>query len=57
LSAQDAAAYLGVPYTTLRDWAHRGIIPIIRVPDTRRLWFDRADLDAAVDAWKERAER
>lgn len=53
LSAQDAAAYLGVPYTSLRDWALRGHIPIVRVPDCRRLWFDRRDLDRAVDQWKE----
>jgi hypothetical protein len=56
LSAQAAAAYLGVPYTSLRDWALRGHIPIVRVPDCRRLWFDRRDLDRAVDSWKERAE-
>jgi excisionase family DNA binding protein len=56
LSAQSAAAYLGVPYTSLRDWALRGHIPIIRVPDCRRLWFDRRDLDRAIDAWKERLE-
>jgi len=56
LSAQDAAAYLGVPYTSLRDWALRGHIPIVRVPDCRRLWFDRRDLDRAVDQWKERLE-
>jgi excisionase family DNA binding protein len=54
LSAQAAASYLGVPYTSLRDWALRGHIPIVRVPDCRRLWFDRRDLDRAVDAWKER---
>jgi hypothetical protein len=54
LSAQAAALYLGVPYTSLRDWALRGHIPIVRVPDCRRLWFDRKDLDRAIDAWKER---
>jgi excisionase family DNA binding protein len=55
LSAQDAAAYLGVPYTSLRDWALRGHIPLVRVPGARRLWFDRKDLDQAIDRWKERA--
>jgi len=54
LSAQSAAKYLGVPYTSLRDWALRGHIPIVRVPDCRRLWFDRRDLDRAIDSWKER---
>jgi excisionase family DNA binding protein len=56
LSAQGAAKYLGVPYTSLRDWALRGHIPIVRVPDCRRLWFDRKDLDRAVEAWKGRSE-
>jgi len=56
LSAQNAAKYLGVPYTSLRDWALRGHIPIVRVPDCRRLWFDRKDLDRAVEAWKGRSE-
>ena len=54
LSAQAAARYLGVPYTSLRDWALRGHVPIVRVPECRRLWFDRRDLDRAIDAWKER---
>lgn len=56
LSAQGAARYLGVPYTSLRDWALRGHVPIVRVPDCRRLWFDRRDLDRLVEAWKERGE-
>jgi excisionase family DNA binding protein len=55
LSAQAAAKYLGVPYTSLRDWALRGHVPIVRVPDCRRLWFDRRDLDQAIESWKERA--
>ncbi len=54
LSAQTAAKYLGVPYTSLRDWALRGNLPIVRVPNCRRMWFDRRDLDQAVEAWKER---
>jgi hypothetical protein len=54
LSARAAAQYLGVPCTSFRDWALRGHIPIVRVPDCRRLWFDRKDLDRAIDAWKER---
>jgi excisionase family DNA binding protein len=56
LTAQAAANYLGVPYTSLRDWALRGHLPMVRVPGCRRLWFDRRDLDKAVESWKERAE-
>lgn len=54
MTAQAAAQYLGVPYTSFRDWALRGHVPIVRVPDCRRLWFDRNDLDRLVEAWKER---
>ncbi len=56
LGAKAAAEYLGVPYTSLRDIAHRGHIPVVRVPDCRRWWFDRRDLDRAVEAWKETRE-
>lgn len=56
LSAQAAARYLGIPYTSLRDWALRGHLPVVRVPDCRRWWFDRRDLDRAVEAWKERRD-
>ena len=55
LSAQAAAAYTGWPYTTLRDAALRGHLPIVRIPNPRRMWFERADLDQAIAAWKERA--
>ena len=54
LSAQSAAKYLGVPYTTLRDWVLRGHLPVIRAPQSRRMWFDRKDLDRIIDQWKER---
>ena len=54
LSAQDAAEYLGVPYTTLRDWALRGHVPVVRAPQSRRMWFDRRDLDRIVEQRKER---
>ncbi len=56
LSAQAAARHLGVPYTTLRDWVLRGHLPVVRVPDCRRWWFDRRDLDRAVETWKERRD-
>jgi len=56
LSAQDAAAYTGWPYTTLRDAALNGYIPVVRIPGQKRMWFDRRDLDRVIEAWKERAE-
>jgi excisionase family DNA binding protein len=56
LSAQAAAAYTGWPYTTLRDAALRGYLPVVRIPGSRRMWFDRSDLDRAIEAWKEQLE-
>ncbi len=53
LTAKDAAHYLGVPYTTLRDWAHRGMLPIVRPPNCRRWWIDRLDLDRFIERFKE----
>ena len=54
LSAQAAAEYTGWPYTTLRDAALRGSLPVIRIPGQNRMWFDRRDLDRAIEAWKAR---
>jgi excisionase family DNA binding protein len=54
LSAQDAAVYTGWPYTTLRDAAIRGHLPVVKIPGSRRMWFDRKDLDRAIESWKER---
>jgi excisionase family DNA binding protein len=57
LSAQAAAEYTGWPYTTIRDMAVRGQLPVVRIPGQRRMWFCRTDLDRAIDAWRERAGR
>ncbi len=56
LTARGAADYLGVPYSTLRDWTLRGHVAVVRPPDSRRWWFDRQDLDAAIERWKEHGE-
>lgn len=54
LSVQAASGYTGLPYTTILDAAHRGLLPVMRVPGSRRMWFDREDLDRAIETWKER---
>jgi excisionase family DNA binding protein len=56
LSAKAAAAYLGVPYVTLRDWAQRGDVPFVRPPHSVRMWFDVRDLERAIERWKERPQ-
>lgn len=53
LSAQDAAKWLGMPYTSLRDIVFAGALPVVRFPGSRRWWFDRADLARAIDVHKE----
>ncbi len=55
LTARAAAVYMGVPYSTLRDIALRGHLPRVHIPDCRRWWFDRQDLDVVIEQWKERA--
>ncbi len=42
---------MGVPYTTLRDLAFRGLIPVVRIG--RAWYFDRRDLDRLIERSKE----
>lgn len=51
LGAKDAARYLGIPYTSLRDLAFRGEVPIVKFG--RRWFFKLADLDALIDSHTE----
>ena len=48
-----AAECLGVPYSSFRDIALRGEVPIVRIPGCRRMYFDVRDLSRAVEQWKE----
>jgi excisionase family DNA binding protein len=48
-----AAAEYGHKYTTLRDIAHRGELPVIRVG--RAWYFERRDVEAWIEANKQRA--
>ena len=56
LSTQAAADYTGWPYTSIVDMVHRGLLPVVRIPGSRRMWFDRDDLNRAIDNWKERLD-
>lgn len=47
-----AARELGIPYTSLRDIAFRGEIPVIRIG--RAWYFDRRDLQQYIERAKER---
>lgn len=48
LSAKQAAAHLGIAYTSLRDLAFRGEVPIVKFGN--RWFFKREDLDRLIDS-------
>ncbi len=52
------AAYLGVSPWTVRDLEGAGVLRRVRVPlpnggELRKLLFDREDLDALIQGWKD----
>ena len=63
LNIEQAAAYLGhVSAWTVRAFVQKGELHPVRLPSVRRkgaggrrLLFDRADLDAAIERWKREA--
>lgn len=52
LSAKRAAAFLGLPYTSLRDAAFRGELLVVKVAS--RWYFDIRDLERFIESHKER---
>jgi excisionase family DNA binding protein len=52
MDLSEAAAFLGVHFTTLRRWVDAGKVPCIRTPGGRRR-FDRVELAAFLDAMHE----
>lgn len=52
LPAKRAADYLGLPYTSLRDAAFRGELPVVKVGS--RWYFDLRDLEQYILSHKER---
>ena len=50
LSQQEAAAYLGISYWTLRDLTFRGEVPHVKIG--RRILVDRLDLDTYLERVK-----
>lgn len=51
LSIQQAVQYTGWPYTTLRRAALGGKLRFVRIPGSKRLWFEKRELDRAIRAW------
>lgn len=57
LTLSEAAIYLGMSVWTVRALEANGTLRRVRVPlpngsELRKLLFDRADLDRAVEGWK-----
>ena len=52
VAAKVASIETGIAYTTLRDLAFRGEIPVVRVG--RAWYFDRRDLEIWITSHKER---
>ena len=52
MPARQASIEIGIAYTTLRDVAFRGEIPVLRVG--RAWYFDRRDLEQWIASHKER---
>lgn len=67
LNLRQAADYVGVSYWAIRDWVAAGHLPTVSLPgyrpregavarpSLRRVLIDRTDLDAWIDARKQRA--
>jgi hypothetical protein len=59
LDLEGAAAYLSVSEWTIRDLEAAGVLSRVRVPlpnggELRKVLFDRVDLDALIERWKDR---
>jgi excisionase family DNA binding protein len=51
LTLKETAAYLGVSPWTVRDLVWKGKLPVVRL--TRRLLFDKRDVDRLIDVSKD----
>jgi excisionase family DNA binding protein len=52
LNVGDAAAYVGVSASSLRNWANQGLLPVYRTPGGQRR-FTREDLDGFMHSMRE----
>ena len=52
MTVEAAARWSGVPYTTLLQWIHEGILPVVQPPGKKRYWIRRAALIACINQWE-----
>ena len=54
ITLQAASRLLGLPETSLRDLAFKGVLSVVRPGGTRRWWLRRDEVIALVDKYTER---
>lgn len=54
VTLQQASEEYGPPYTSLRDLVLRGMLPRVRLGDSRRIWVKRADVENLIEQGVER---
>jgi excisionase family DNA binding protein len=52
LSFTSSAEYCGVTMQTIRRLMDRGVLTPVRLPEVRRILFDKQDLDRLIEAGK-----
>ena len=52
ISLRDAERYSGIPKDSIRKLIGLRKLPAVELPGVRRVWIDRADLDALIDNCK-----
>jgi excisionase family DNA binding protein len=52
LSFNSSAEYCGVTQQTIRRLMARGVLTPVRLPEVRRILFDRQDLDRLIESGK-----
>jgi excisionase family DNA binding protein len=56
LTTREAGALLSVSIFTVRRLADDGVLPVVRFTPTSRMRFRAEDVEALVEAWRERSE-
>jgi excisionase family DNA binding protein len=52
MTVEAAAKWSGIPYTTILQWVHEGLLPVFQPNGKKRYWIRRAALDAFIDQWE-----
>lgn len=55
LTGQQVEREYGIPYTSVRDMGLRGVLPVVRLPESRRWWFLRADVEQLIQRSRDRS--